>query len=54
VREISETIRERGMNNMLAERIKVNLVEESSPKSSSCSSMHRYFHLIFICTTILA
>lgn len=43
VREISETIRERGMNNMLAERIKVSLVEGSSPKSSSRSRMYPYF-----------
>jgi hypothetical protein len=54
VREISETIRERGMNNMLAERIKVSLVEERSPKGSTCSSMQPYFDLIFIFTTILA
>jgi hypothetical protein len=45
VREISETIRERGMNNMLAERIKVGLVEGSYPRSYSHSSMHPYFNL---------
>jgi len=39
VREISETIRERGMNNMLAERIKVSLIEGSSTKTSSHSSI---------------
>ena len=39
VREISETIRERGMNNILAERIKVSLIEESSTKTSSHSSI---------------
>jgi hypothetical protein len=45
VREISETIRERGMNNMLAERIKVSLIEGSSPKTSSHSSIYPYFNL---------
>jgi hypothetical protein len=52
VRELSQTIRERGMNNMLAERIKVGLVEGSYPRSSSHSSMNPYI-LVRPCTILI-